>query len=537
MTGIMSSSNSSSMRSSLHLPAGANRCRADSGSTYSSSDTSNRSKTSSRRRSHRPRGCRGGSSRKKRRGGKVPKEIVGVEVSNGSTLGASTTVIHDGASTIANQGTSNEASGNNTSVSSSTTTSSNSAAGGKPSQGNAEKVLLKGTTVTESSKTKGTLVCFAAEEDFHPQTEFSDENAGRRSLPHHQASRSSSGNKYMPLTSNAATLSTNNEANKTSSVLPPLKPKTSSTSSASCLPPLQESIKSLLVAREQSSTSTSATRSSLPASSNDPIRNTTNHGGQGYASNDTAASNATATNSPPAQILPPLYQPEPETAQQAPSSEPSYPPAGPNIYALQSTTSRNNSDINNSYLLHNNNNNNNGIAPNSSYPYMGMGDYQQPAQGRGHQLYHSYDNHNRYNQYGANQQQSSNTALLQLHQQQSQQHQQLVQNHASGNSYNNNFVSNENKYESAEEYHSSFHTENNPENSHYSATTTTNNTLKSFRSKRSSNHAAPGSTTAAAYRNERIEKQRQMMAGGGSLFVTSPKSFLMGWKSDDMPRM
>lgn len=65
-----------------------NRSRADSGSTVSSSDTSNRSKTSCRRRSHRPRGCRGGSSRKKRRNGvtnnntKVPKEIGNKEGGN-----------------------------------------------------------------------------------------------------------------------------------------------------------------------------------------------------------------------------------------------------------------------------------------------------------------------------------------------------------------------------------------------------------------------------------------------------------------------
>jgi hypothetical protein len=36
------------------------------------------------------------------------------------------------------------------------------------------------------------------------------------------------------------------------------------------------------------------------------------------------------------------------------------------------------------------------------------------------------------------------------------------------------------------------------------------------------------------YRNERIEKQRQMMSEGGSLFVTSPRSFLMGWKSEEV---
>jgi hypothetical protein len=33
------------------------------------------------------------------------------------------------------------------------------------------------------------------------------------------------------------------------------------------------------------------------------------------------------------------------------------------------------------------------------------------------------------------------------------------------------------------------------------------------------------------YRFERIEKQCQMLAGGGSLFVTSPRSFLMGRKN------
>ena len=40
----------------------------------------------------------------------------------------------------------------------------------------------------------------------------------------------------------------------------------------------------------------------------------------------------------------------------------------------------------------------------------------------------------------------------------------------------------------------------------------------------------------ASYHLERIEKQRQMMAEGGSLFVTSPRSFLMGWNKDDAPR-
>jgi hypothetical protein len=35
----------------------------------------------------------------------------------------------------------------------------------------------------------------------------------------------------------------------------------------------------------------------------------------------------------------------------------------------------------------------------------------------------------------------------------------------------------------------------------------------------------------ADYRFDRIEKQCQMLAGGGSLFVTSPRSFLMGRKN------
>jgi hypothetical protein len=33
-----------------------------------------------------------------------------------------------------------------------------------------------------------------------------------------------------------------------------------------------------------------------------------------------------------------------------------------------------------------------------------------------------------------------------------------------------------------------------------------------------------------SYRSARIERQRQMMAQGGSLFVTSPRSFLLGWR-------
>jgi len=81
--------NHSASQRHLHLqqqqqPIMMNRSRTDSGSTFNSfsdSSSSNRSKSSQRRRSHRPRGCRGGSSRKKRRGGKVPNEIMGSSVS------------------------------------------------------------------------------------------------------------------------------------------------------------------------------------------------------------------------------------------------------------------------------------------------------------------------------------------------------------------------------------------------------------------------------------------------------------------------
>ena len=38
-------------------------------------------------------------------------------------------------------------------------------------------------------------------------------------------------------------------------------------------------------------------------------------------------------------------------------------------------------------------------------------------------------------------------------------------------------------------------------------------------------HSYPG---MGGYRNQRIQKQRQMLASGGSLFVTSPRSFLLG---------
>lgn len=421
MTGIMMAS--SNPRAGGPLSMGghqgqvlqANRCRADSGSTYSSSDTSNRSKTSSRRRSHRPRGCRGGSSRKKRRGGKVPKEIGGATIVEGK-VNVHVNVNHNSLET-------------------------------------SKTLLLQ--QPGEVRRQKPTV-------SFADENHGSDENAGRTST--HQPFHS---NNYLPLTSNAAVLGDN--INK-KDALPPLKSKMSATSN-SYLPPLQESMKSFLAAPKESSSS----HHQQSLLTTDHQMKTTNAIGPSFSQT---------------QILPPLDHPEPAV-------DPSQKLQGPNIYALQSNKHSTN-HVNNTHRDTTSKNSMGNSATNSN-SYPSYNDFH----GSSHQLY-GYDNHsNNYSQYGAN---------------------------YINDQFTNDTFANDNSGGSSINYESEFtrfHTESR---------------LDLFHSSSSSNHRhylkhRGNKTPGASYRIERIEKQRQMMPEGGSLFVTSPKSFLMGWKSDETPRM
>jgi hypothetical protein len=516
MTGIMT--NGSNTRVAVLSSSGANRCRADSGSTYSSSDTSN--PTSSRRRSHRPRGCRGGSSRKKRHAGKVPKEIVsGSFAVNDSAISGA-----DG------QQCNSNITSNTTKAGVSTIKSIE-----KP------KVLLKGSSslVVLDCRNPKASVGFA---DGNPQRNgIADENEGR--------TNALQPNKHVPLTSNTATFNDNNKYSHNNSngtkeaeaQTSKARAGTSSSTYSSLLPPLppmQESIKALLTTKDTSSHHHQHIHGpSFQPSASSPIEAipaTTVYNGSNRPSFS--------------QILPPLYHPEQVT------SEPTDPPPPRvNIYALKNSSSnahiKNCSSNSNVNLGVDHLQINHGILPNSSYPYN-IRDYQS---GRGSQQPYNncYDNHNRYNQYGAN---PTNAPLLQL-QQQSQQHPQL-HGRITGSTYIN-FVNSQggpgndhqhHKYHDESEYAPGCHTgENHPENSfnsnnNYTGTNINGKLLRKSSSKSSNsnmNHLASVVGPATnAYRNERIEKQRQMMAGGGSLFVTSPKSFLMGWKSSDgMPRL
>jgi hypothetical protein len=448
MTGIMASrSVSLSMGNGSTLQA--NRCRADSGSTYSSSDTSNRSKTSSRRRSHRPRGCRGGSSRKKRRGGKVPKEIGGTGEAM-DTIADPNPVEPPKIKKIV--------------------------------ESREPKTILQGNTAlqeSQSRKQKTTTVSFA-DENRKQNNNISDENAGRSSTNHY----TNTSNKYLPLTSNAAVYGDN--TNKSDATLP-LKAKTSITSS-SPLPPLQDSMKSLLqVTQEQQQPNRSYLTQNVELLKPNP--------GPSFVQS---------------QILPPLYHPEPTPQDPALHN-------ATNIYALQSNA---NTQAHNTYSLpsaceqresdypcdYNRISSNSMISSsdNSNCNYNMM-----DFHGRSHRLY-GYDNHNTYNPYGVN------TNTLQM-----QPNQFVANDNDIGPAYN----SNETDFSSHSEF-VSLH--NNFQHPH-----------TSMSSNSSSNKLRKGAnkTPGSSYRIERIEKQRQMMAEGGSLFVTSPKSFLMGWKSDDMPRL
>lgn len=443
MTGMMMSNASRSVSISLGhgqtIQATGNRCRADSGSTYSSSDTSNRSKTSSRRRSHRPRGCRGGSSRKKRRGGKVPKEIGG----------AATDVVSAKTMDVL---TSN-----------------------------------KKTMSVQESRHQKVTVSFAEESRKPSKSNISDENAGR--VPSTQAYNV---NKYLPLTSNAAVYGENN---KNDAMAGPLKSKTL-ISSNSCLPPLQESMKSLLLASKEQQQ-----QSNRPSYSNSAHNN--------HTMETPLKSNVTGRGFSQPQILPPLYHPEPAVTL---SQEPTF--QGPNIYALHNTHTHTHSIIHNTHRdnkniiprddIHNNTIVNNNRSDNVTYPYM-----DNYHDGRSHQLY-GYDNHNSYSQCGAN-----------IHTMQPNQfvvNDNSIINNGSNTNYEAGFLR--------------FRAENRPEAVSY------NNFGHTAMNSNSNNKLRKSSKTpGSSYRTERIEKQRQMMAGGGSLFVTSPKSFLMGWKSDEMPRM
>lgn len=339
------------------------------------------------------------------------------------------------------------------------------------------KTILQGSNVNQK-----TTVSFA--DEIQKPNNVSDENAGRK--PSNQSSQNSI--KYLPLTSNAAVY--REKTSKTEAVLP-VKSKTSITSSSSSLPtssltPLQESMNTLLEASKEQQKSN-----------------------QTYLANDLEL--LPATNSGlgflQSQILPPLYHPEP--APQDPAFQ-----QGPNIYALQNTNN-NTQDHSMQHSLPNNMcdhrknsyptdyyHNSNTMVGNNSIDHTNCNTNNMDYHGRSHPLY-CYDNHNTYNQYGAN----ANTMQMQP---------------------NHSFVASDNIGATYDTGYSHSETVSYDHNQHptFSGTAINNKLRKSVNR----------TTADSSYRTERIEKQRQMMAGGGSLFVTSPRSFLMGWKSDDMPR-
>jgi len=286
-----------------------------------------------------------------------------------------------------------------------------------------------------------------------------------------------------------------------------VKPKTSLT----CLPPLQDTLRN--IAHQQNGLSFPYDDDNNDNRTN--IGNNTHSGGTGLPQMQTQT-----------QILPPSMYQQPEQEYHHPYSH-SLPPhearndhCSHNIYALQSNGSNDGHYAGehhhfgggNSYLPYNNGMNTNAndrCIMVLNHPNNGRYEVhqQQPMQQQQQQYQgNNIDNHHQYNI----------------------------------NSYGPNFTG-----ENYELDFPSFHAENKTEsfarnNENCINNVTTNNSIVSNNANSMNSRkggASVANTTAnndelpgTAYRMERIEKQRLMMASGGSLFVTSPRSFLMmGW--------
>ena len=250
------------------------------------------------------------------------------------------------------------------------------------------------------------------------------------------------------------------------------------------------------------------------------------------SSNRSIISNTTTDNSasgvtnhsapPPRQILPPLYRPE-EQMQDTNNDPPKQ-----NIYALQPRNHHQGQNYSES-TYHHDYHDDTFVDSNSNMNYYPGMEYQNgynPHEPYNHQQHH--DNHG--NSYG------HQIAQLDQQQQHYNGNNDYGQNYSTNANNNYGFVVPNNNYEADfPGFQGENHAEpppvtNNSSNSNYG------NFRINVNTDNSSLLPVQKIGGANTYHTERIEKQRQMMAEGGSLFVTSPRSFLMGWKSDDVPR-